>query len=65
MDKDILLNMDPYMALSIINMKLRDEFNSLEDFSSYYNMKREDIEEKLKVIEYHYDIVSNSFVAFS
>jgi Domain of unknown function (DUF4250) len=63
MDRDMLLNMDSYMTLSIVNMKLRDEFSSLEDFSAYYNITRKEIEDKLKVIGYYYENTSNSFIA--
>ncbi|EQB89389.1 hypothetical protein M918_20450 [Clostridium sp. BL8] len=47
MDKDSLLNMDSYMSLSIVNMKLRDEFSSLEDLASYYNIEIEVLEKKV------------------
>jgi hypothetical protein len=63
MDRDTLLNMDPYIALSIVNMKLRDEFSSLEDFSSYYNITKEEVQEKLAEIGYHYEKTNNSFIA--
>ena len=33
--------MDVNMLFSIINMKLRDEFSSLEDFLKTYNIKKE------------------------
>jgi hypothetical protein len=51
MDRETLMNMDPYMALSIVNMKLRDEFSSLEDFLASYNIEKEKLEGKMKEIE--------------
>ncbi|MBP2021979.1 hypothetical protein J2Z44_001780 [Clostridium punense] len=63
MDKDSLLNMDSYMSLSIVNMKLRDEFSSLEDLASYYNIEIEVLEKKFRDIGYSYDNKTNSFTA--
>ncbi|MPN28495.1 hypothetical protein SDC9_175937 [bioreactor metagenome] len=63
MDRDSLLNMDSYMALSIVNMKLRDEFSSLQDFASYYSIEIEVLEKKFGAIGYFYDNKTNSFTA--
>jgi len=63
MDRDSLLNMDSYMALSIVNMKLRDEFSSLQDFASYYSIEIEVLEKKFRAIGYFYDNKTNSFTA--
>lgn len=63
MDGETLLKMDSYMALSIINMKLRDEFHNLEDFSSYYNIKIEDLTTKFRNIDYVYDVNLNQFIS--
>lgn len=32
---------DINILLSIVNMKLRDEFSDLDDFSAYYDIKKE------------------------
>lgn len=61
MDRQKLLSMDPYILLSIINMKLRDEFSSLEDLCSNYGMKTEELENKLNSIEYRYNQQTNQF----
>lgn len=31
-DKDQIRNMNPYILLSLVNTKLRDEFENLKDF---------------------------------
>ncbi|WP_027632973.1 DUF4250 domain-containing protein [Clostridium hydrogeniformans] len=63
MDKERILSMDPYVLLSLINMKLRDEFVSLDDFCLFNNITDEDILEKLKKIGYFYDENTNQFKA--
>jgi len=63
MDGETLLKMDSYMALSIINMKLRDEFHNLEDFTSYYNIKTEDLISKFHKIDYVYEVRLNQFIS--
>lgn len=61
MNKDQMLSMDPYMLLSFINTKLRDEFESIESLSSYYDLKVKDIIDKLGAIGYEYDSSTNQF----
>ncbi|WP_291576450.1 DUF4250 domain-containing protein [Clostridium sp. UBA4548] len=63
MDRDTLLKMDSYMALSIVNMKLRDEFSSLEDFALYCNIETKEIQHKLSEIGYEYDCITNRFIS--
>ncbi len=63
LDKERILSMDPYVLLSLINMKLRDEFVSLDDFCLFNNITDEDILEKLKKIGYFYDENTNQFKA--
>ncbi|MCY6958361.1 DUF4250 domain-containing protein [Clostridium brassicae] len=62
MDRQQLLSMDPYMLLSIVNMKLRDEFSSLKDLCNYYEIKSEEIEDKLKKIDYKYNDQTKQFI---
>ena len=50
-----MLPSDPMMLLSVINMKLRDEFDSLEDCCEYYDLDRNELEKKLEQIGYRYD----------
>lgn len=63
MDRETLMNMDPYMALSIVNMKLRDEFSSLDDFLASYNIEKEKLEGKMKEIQYYYNKEINQFTS--
>lgn len=53
---------DPVMLLSLINTKLRDFNSSLEDFCKENNLNEDEIKEKLKMIDYHYDKFKNKFV---
>ncbi|RXJ72496.1 DUF4250 domain-containing protein [Veronia nyctiphanis] len=38
MDLKNFASMDPIMLMSIVNMKLRDEFSSLEDLVKYFDI---------------------------
>ncbi|MCY6483893.1 DUF4250 domain-containing protein [Clostridium aestuarii] len=62
MDREQLLSMDPYMLLSIVNMKLRDEFSSFKNLCDYYEIKSEEIEDKLKKIDYKYNDQTKQFI---
>lgn len=62
MDRESLMNMDNFMFLSIVNMKLRDEFSSLKDLSYNFNLTKEEILKKLKNIGYSYDENKNQFI---
>lgn len=50
-----LLKMDRNMFLSIVNMKLRDEFGDIEDLCSFYEINKEDLFEKLKELNLYYE----------
>ena len=45
---------DPYILLSYINTKLRDEFHSLEDLCRSLNINRTELEAALNGIGYAY-----------
>lgn len=53
MEKNDFIKMDSYMALSIINMKLRDEFSTLEDYCSYMDLELDKVNEKFSQIGYN------------
>ncbi|MBB6631980.1 DUF4250 domain-containing protein [Clostridium algidicarnis] len=61
MDKEIIMNMDANMLLSILNMKLRDEFNTLEDLIKSYDLDRELLTNKLSKSGYIYNVKINQF----
>jgi len=53
---------DPVMLLSFINLKLRDNFSSLEALCDDFDIDASDITNKLKTIDYEYDESLNQFV---
>ncbi|MGL6174106.1 MAG: DUF4250 domain-containing protein [Cellulosilyticaceae bacterium] len=53
---------DPYLMLSILNMKLRDECSSLIDLCKTYNLDQVYVEEKMKKIDYTYNQDTNQFI---
>lgn len=63
LDNEKLNSMDPYIFLSMLNMKLRDEFSSLEDYCRYYDIVKDDISNKLKLVGYAYNENVNQFIA--
>ena len=54
-----MLPKDPAMLLSFINMKLRDQYDSLESLCDDLDVSIEDIIETLKKIDYIYDEMNN------
>lgn len=52
---------NPVMLLSFVNTKLRDQFDSLESFCDYYDLSQEELEAKLKTIDYTYNQELNQF----
>jgi hypothetical protein len=61
MDKDQVLTMDAYLLLSMLNMKLRDEFSNLQEFCLEYYIEDNVIKDKLVNIGYIYNIGTNQF----
>lgn len=56
---------DPYILLSFINTKLRDEFHSLEDLCKSLSIEQVELEKEISRIDYTYDKQSNRFIAAS
>lgn len=52
---------DPVMLLSFINMKLRDQYDSLDSLCEDLDVDKQDIIKKLEMINYSYDEVQNQF----
>lgn len=52
---------DPMMLLSLVNMKLRDEYNSLDDFCSSTGTDRENLEKELAAAGFEYSAENNKF----
>lgn len=53
---------DPAMLLGFINLKLRDFYASLDMLCDDLDIDRAEIEDKLSIIDYHYDKEKNQFV---
>ena len=53
---------DPVMQLSFVNMKLRDQYASLDDLCDDLNVLSVELEEKLGEIGYFYNAKENRFV---
>ncbi len=54
---------DPYLLLSIINTKLRDEADTLEELCKIYNTDQEALTFRLEAIGYRYNAETNQFTA--
>ncbi len=52
---------DPVMLLSYVNTQLRDNFSTLDSLCGFLNVNKEEIVDKLKAIDYHYNINENQF----
>ena len=57
-----MLPADPVMRLSFVNTKLRDFYDSLDEFCQDLDIDREELVNSLSVIDYHYDAQRNQFV---
>ena len=53
---------EPVMLLSFVNMKLRDQYASLDDLCDDLNVLSVELEEKLGEIGYFYNAKVNRFV---
>lgn len=56
-----MLPSDPTMLLSVINLKLRDMYFSLDSLCEDLDISPEDIKSKLATIGYTYDVNTNQF----
>ena len=52
----------PMMLLSFVNTRLRDDRIDLLSFCSQFGVTTDEIEEKLKAIDYTYDKTLNRFI---
>ena len=52
---------DPTMLLSVINMKLRDDYASLDDLCRKLDLDRDELCQKLKAAGYEYAEQYNRF----
>lgn len=56
---------DPMVLFSVINMKLRDCYSSLDELCEDMDVSREDIVSQLKAAGFEYSAEHNKFVIFS
>lgn len=61
MSEDRFQNMDPYILLSLVNMKLRDSYSSLEAYCEDENISEKLIIDRLGAIGYSYVREVNQF----
>ena len=61
MDRESIMAMDPNILLSVINMKLRDTFSSLEGLCEDMDVSEKEICEKLNAIGWTYIREINQF----
>lgn len=53
---------DPVMLLSFLNLKLRDFYENLDALCEDLDVEKQEIEDRLAVIDCHYDEERNQFV---
>lgn len=53
---------DPVMLLSVINMKLRDEYPDLDSLCEDLKIEKESLVDTLKGIDYEYDETGHQFI---
>jgi len=63
MNNEKAMAMDPYILLSWINTKLRDESSNLESLCYNYDLNKGEIQKKLEIIGYSYNNYNNQFIA--
>lgn len=55
------LPQDPIMLFSVINMKLRDSYSSLDELCEDMNVDKDEIISKLAALGFEYNPESNKF----
>ena len=57
-----MLPKDPFMMLSVINTRLRDEYKSFEELCASMDVNGDEVVHTLEALDYHYDSVHNQFI---
>lgn len=52
---------DPFILFSYINMKLRDEYGSLDELCQKEDLDKDDVENRLKAAGFEYNEEQNKF----
>ena len=58
----MMIPQDPFILLSWLNMKLRDEYSSLDELCTSFGLERQMLEDKMKSAGFVYDPVANQFL---
>lgn len=61
MTNETITSMDPYILLSVVNTKLRDEYSSLDLLCDDLDVEQSKIIDKLESIDYKYNSEDNQF----
>ena len=56
------LPQDPIMLFSLVNMKLRDQYSSLDAFCDDCDVNRRELEQVLLSVGFEYDEKTNRFI---
>ena len=56
---------DPVILLGVVNTKLRDFYPSLDVMCDDMQIDKEELTEKLGMIDYEYDAVRNQFISYT
>lgn len=56
-----MLPKDPFMLLSVVNTKLRDEFTNLDDLCASFDIERQELEKQLSDVGFQYQADINQF----
>lgn len=62
MNLDNFIAMDSFIALSLINTKLRNNYSNLEDLCNDLKLDKEQVTKKFENIDYRYDFKTNQFI---
>lgn len=54
-------SMDIHMLMSLVNMKLRNNFDSLTDLCTSYDLDEQALHDRLRTADYTYDLISKQF----
>ena len=65
MQAEKLLKMDPYIALSWMNTKLRNDFDSLDALCQEINIDLHQLIEKMARVDYTYNHKTNQWISIN
>lgn len=61
MTPEKMTSMDPIMLMSIVNMKIRDEFGDLDSYVKFYELDKEALMTKLANAGFDYLVEAKQF----